>query len=157
MCVWWLIRPSTGRNKHNHCCPPLCREQLITNGSVSVHTITTCFQHALINIIGETSILFFCRQKSCRDKHVFVATKHVFCRDKSMLVRQNVCFICLLLSQRDKTSFVETNTCLSRQKYFVATNIICYDKCFVAADIHVFVATKRLSRQNDDTCGSSGQ
>ena len=100
MCVWWLIRPSTGRNKHNHCCPPLCREQLITNGSVSVHTITTCFQHALINIIGE----------SCH-KHPF------FFVDKSLVVT-NTCL------WRQNTSFVATKVCLC-DKTFVLFAYFC--------------------------------
>ena len=60
---------------------------------------------------------------------MFVAIKHVFCRDKSMLVeakpllRQNIC--------RDKTFvatklFVVTNIC--REKIFVATKVFCHDK-----------------------------
>ena len=80
---------------------------------------------------------------------VFVATKHVFCRDKSMLAATKVLsgqirvcpdktrllsrqkYVCrykhfvatsILLSQQ-KTCFVETNTCFSRQK-FVATKMI---------------------------------
>ena len=51
----------------------------------------------------------------CRDKHVFVATKYLFCHDKSMLVAKN--------------------TCLSRQIYFVVTNIILSRQNFVAASI----------------------
>ena len=54
---------------------------------------------------------------------MFVATKHVFCRDK-------------------------TNTCLSRQKYFVATNIILSTTFVATKDVFcrykTFVATKMI-------------
>ena len=59
-------------------------------------------------------------------EHVFVTTKHIFCRDKGMLVatkllsRQNATSILLL---RQKSCFVATDTC------FVATNT-----CFVATN-----------------------
>ena len=43
---------------------------------------------------------FLSRQTFCCDKHVFVATKHVFCPDKSILY-----------------VFVATNIILSRQKF----------------------------------------
>ena len=58
----------------------------------------------------------------CRDKHTFVASKHVFCLDKSMLVATNS--FC-----PDKYTFVATK------------DVFCRDK-------HMFVATKHLSRQN---------
>ena len=45
--------------------------------------------------------------ESCRKYH-FVESKHVFCRNKSMLVSTN-----LFLSRQ---IFVSTNMCLSRQK-----------------------------------------
>ena len=108
-------------------------------------------------------VLFLSRQKFCRYKHVFVETKHVFCRDKSMLAvtkllsrqnhvcrdkiclsRQAYCFIMFhftrVLSQqtrvcRDRSKLVATKICLSRQTYFF----------FTTKD--VFVATKLLSRQ----------
>ena len=93
---------------------------------------------------------------------MFVATKHVFCHDKSMLV------VTKHLSRqkcacRDKAFvkhvFVTTNIC--HEKGFVATNIIlsrqayfCHDKrrAFLRQDVlcrdkHMFVATKRLSLQ----------
>ena len=67
---------------------------------------------------------------------IFVATKHVFCRDKSVLAatkrlsRQNVFVATKLLSRQ---IFVAINTCLCRNK-------------------HTFVATKHLylSRQTKD-------
>ena len=68
----------------------------------------------------------------CRDKHVFVATIHVFWREKSMLIV--------------KKSLVSTKTCLSGQ------NIFCRDKCFVATSNLLskqrtcFVATTRVCR-----------
>ena len=68
---------------------------------------------------------FLSRQKFCRDKdkHVFVATKHVkylsrqnFCRDKcfvstNIILSRQACICC------DKYVFVATNTCLSRQNF----------------------------------------
>ena len=59
------------------------------------------------------------RQKFYRYKHTFVATKHVFCRDKSMHVN-----LFTKRLSRQKTCFFVTNTCLSRDKTFVATNMI---------------------------------
>ena len=46
-----------------------------------------------------SQFLFFCsitggschKYHICRDKHVFVATKHIFCHDKVCLPRQNYC------------------------------------------------------------------
>ena len=70
--------------------------------------------------------------------HVFVATKHVFCRDKTILSRQN--YAC-----RDKHVFVATNIC--HDKRFVATSILFLAiKDVFCRDKHVFVATKLLSR-----------
>ena len=79
-------------------------------------------------------------------KRVFVATKHVFCRDKSMLVTK------LLSRQKD---FVATNIILSPQNFchdkytFVATkDVFCRDThVFVATKVcfsHIFVATKHV-------------
>ena len=47
----------------------------------------------------------------CRDKHVFVMTKRVFCHDKGFVVAS------ILLSWRK--SFVATNTCLLQQKWYL--------------------------------------
>ena len=60
----------------------------------------------------------FCRHKHMFvTKHVFVATKHVFCRDKTRLLsRQNYATNIILSRQsfcRYKHIFVTTNTCLS--------------------------------------------
>ena len=113
-------------------------------------------------------VSFLSRQaRVCRDKHAFVATEHVFRRDKSMLAatkplsRRNHVYktgVC-----RDKR-FVATRMLLSRQKTckLFATNVLsCKNMsrqktCFVTKthfcrDKHKpFVAT-------DDTCGSSHQ
>ena len=76
-------------------------------------------------------------------KHLFVATKHIFCCKKSMLVATKLLswqtFFC-----HDKHMYVTikliflvaTKVCL----FFVATKIFCHNK-------HNFVATKVLSRQ----------
>ena len=77
-----------------------------------------------ISVAGSTTSIIFC----C-DKRVIVVTKYVFSRDRSMLVATNIFFVFYC----DKHNFFVTNV-LSRQAYF------CRYK-------HVFVATKRLSRQ----------
>ena len=74
----------------------------------------------------------------CRDKHLFVATKHVICRDKSMLAakkRLPLQKIFFFFFCRDKC-FVATSVLLSRQK-----------TCFMS------VAMKPLSQQNDVCSG----
>ena len=90
----------------------------------------------LSGIIGGTCHKYhFCRHKHMFvAKHVFVATKHVFCRDKTRLL------------SRQNTSFVATKICLSRQNYacrykhVVATNIILSRQNFCRYK-HTFVAT----------------
>ena len=118
---------------------------------------------------------------------VFVATKHVLCLDKSMLVATktvvatNTCLLRQILvatiffkhgfvatkhvfSRKKKSMLVATNTYLLRQINF------CRDKRFVAASILLsrqkkkyFVATNTyLSRENfcrnkNDICGRSRQ
>ena len=74
-----------------------------------------------VSVAGSTTSIIFC----C----VIVVTKYVFSRDRSMLVATNIFFVFYC----DKHNFFVTNV-LSRQAYF------CRYK-------HVFVATKRLSRQ----------
>ena len=109
----------------------------------------------------------------CRGKHVVVATKHVFCRDKSMLVTTNICRVgggwmegaaCItLVCHTQSTSHVRQAhkhwhklpqvsfiiikiRLLSRQKY------TCRVKTFVATNIcrdkHTFVATKDVFCRN---------
>ena len=95
-------------------------------------------------------------QKFCRDRHVFVATRHVFCRDKimqvSLLSRQKFCRhkhvsvatnICCDIFLVNKHDFVATKV-LSRQAYF------CRDKGRVLSrrDKHLFVATKMILAAN---------
>ena len=105
-------------------------------------------------IIGGSCHQYFCRDKcsvatnAClsrqtilsrqayfyRDKHVFVTTIHVFCRDKSMLVANRTfvaTFVATEIFCHDKHNFVATKTFvtasifLSRQKTcFVATKMI---------------------------------
>ena len=76
------------------------------------------------------------RQTFCLDKHTFVATKDLFCRDKH---------VCAL--SPDKT--------LVTTKLFVVTNVLSAQKYFVAT---IFFATKLLrrrrllSRQKTNTC-----
>ena len=93
-------------------------------------------------------VSFLSGQTFCRDKHGFMTTEHVFCRDKSMLVvtkvlsRKNyVCrdktFVATHIC-RDKQNFVATKfyACLSRQNTF-----FCRDKTMLVETKHVFVAT----------------
>ena len=69
-------------------------------------------------------VSFLSRQKSCRDKHVFVETEHVFCRDKSMLV----------LSRQTRV-YLSRHTFVATKDFFV---------CFFCHDKQVFVATKKI-------------
>ena len=85
---------------------------------------------------------FLSRQKSCGDKRVFVTTKHVFCRDKSMLVLSWQNYVCRdkrRVLSRQKRVCREKKQIMSRQKFkhtFVEIkDVFCRDK-------HVFVATK---------------
>ena len=101
--------------------------------------------YQLMSLVGAaTSIIFV----FCRGKHV----KHIFCRDKSMLVMTNLLsrqnYVC-----RDKTFlsqqiFVMTNMCMSQQRFCRnKQHMFCHDK-HVCRDKRVFVTTKLLSRQN---------
>ena len=76
-------------------------------------------------------------QNFYHDKHIFVATKDMFCCDK---------YVCCDGSKlvTTKIIFVATKTCLSQQK-------LCRHK-------HTFVATKDVfCHDKNDTCGSSRQ
>ena len=96
-----------------------------------------------------------------RQNKSFVATKQVFRRDKTSLSsRQNKSFVATKqvfrrdktsLSSRQNKSFVATKVCLLRQTF-------CRDKhTFVATNTCFVVTSTCLSRQKDDTCGSSRQ
>ena len=109
--------------------------------------------------------------------HLLVATKHTFCRDKSMLAVTKVLFwqivimeICKVPTLRLKAlnkhthiiykhifvmtnSFVMTNFYLSQQAYFCRNKHVCCDKTCLwsqqkyACNIQIFVVTKVLSQQ----------
>ena len=76
----------------------------------------------------------FCRESFSPDKRVFVVTKHIFCRDKSMLavttfvmtklylLWQNIVGMTKALSWQ---IFGVTNTCLLRQKFCCDKNYTC--------------------------------
>ena len=77
---------------------------------------------------------------------IFVATKHVFCRHKSMFAAtkatNNLC--------RKK------NRCLSGQAYFVETKeVFCPDKCFVATN--TCLSRQNICRDKNNSGGSSRQ
>ena len=86
---------------------------------------------------------------------IFDATKHVFCRDKSMFVATKVCLSRQKYACRDKSMLVATKVCLSRQKYacrdksmFVATKVCLSRQKYACRDKNMLVATKVcLSRQ----------
>ena len=63
----------------------------------------SCFDKVEYHCRELPQVSFLWRQTNCGHKHVFVETKHVFCRDKGILVATKP---------------------LSRPKYFVGTNII---------------------------------
>ena len=76
----------------------------------------------------------------CRDKHVFAATKHVFCLDKSMFVATFCC---------DKLTFVATNTCLPRRNTSFVVSKVCLSRhllrqTYFCRDKHVYAATKHV-------------
>ena len=77
----------------------------------------------------------FRRKRACRVKHVFVATKHVFCRDKSMLASRNV---------------------LSHQPYFLSRQIYaCRDKrCALSRQTRVLSRQKLYLRQLPPVTGA---
>ena len=81
-----------------------------------------------------TSIIFVATNMY---KRVSVATEHVFCPDKNMLVVTKLC--------RDKNMFVVTKLC--RDKNTLVETKLCRDK-------NMLVVTK-LCRDKNDTCGSS--
>ena len=94
----------------------------------------------------------------CRDKTMlvainasFVGTKPVFCRDKTVLVATKLCLLCLsrqtqVLSEQNP-SFVATKLCLPRHNFFRSCHK--YHFCLEKAR-QIFVVTNiTLSRQND--------
>ena len=91
------------------------------------------------------------RYNFCRDRHVFVATKHVLwrqkcvCRDKSFVAKkEEVCRDKILKKQKQKTKNICHDKYLSRQNYvcmlLYKTRLLwrqkyaCLDKSFVATN-----------------------
>ena len=120
---YWFVKQEA-RNMRSEECAILYNLRTTRQGAIDRGT-RTCTREAthlarpdpvlpgLTCITGESchQYIFLSRQNFGRDKltFVFVATKHVFCRDKT---------------------FVTTNTRLSRQtltRIFVAANIFCRD------------------------------
>ena len=102
---------------------------------------------------------FLLWQKFCRDKHVFVATKHIFCRDKIFCVDKtfvvtNICHnkhnfvVTKVLSWRTCFFFATKDMCLLQRKY------ACCDKTFVATKL-CFSQQNYVCHNKNDTCGSS--
>ena len=114
-----------------------------------------------LNIIGGSrhKYHFLLWQKFCRDKHVFVATKHIFCRDKIFCVDKtfvvtNICHnkhnfvVTKVLSWRTCFFFATKDMCLLQRKY------ACCDKTFVATKL-CFSQQNYVCHNKNDTCGSS--
>ena len=124
--------------------------------------------------------IFLSRQNYiCLVKHVFVATKHIFCRDKSMLVvcldksmlvvcRDKYIFVATKLYLSGQTRFCRDRTrLLSRQKYtcrdirdkimFVSTKVLSQQAYFCRDKRCVLSRQTRVCRDKNDTCGSSRQ
>ena len=112
---------------------------------------------------GRYVVLYHCH--IIFDKQWFGSTKHVFCRDKSMLVvlsrQTRVCrnksFVSTsILLSRKKTCSVATNMCLLRQKYtklclsrqtFVVTKVLSRQTYFFSRDKTFVTTSILLSRQ----------
>ena len=86
---------------------------------------------AATSIIFVTMKVLLWQAPVFHDKHLFVMTKHVFCRDKSMLVTTHFCC--------DK--YLSQQQFLLRQKYFVVTNINFLLRKFCCGNL-TFVTTK---------------
>ena len=87
-------------------------------------------------------VSFLSRQtRVCRDKQVFVTTKHVFCH--------NYFFDATKVLSRQQMCYVVTNTCLLRQKYSVATNIILLRQAYFCRNKRRILSRKtRVCRNN---------
>ena len=71
-------------------------------------------------------------QKFCRDKHVFVETKHVFCHDKSMLAAIIIMFV-------------------------MTKDVFCYDKTFVMTKMMLVAAPANHTPWGACRCESQQQ
>ena len=96
----------------------------------------------------------------------FVATKHIFCCNKSMLLSQQTYFVTtniILWRQKfyrnkrhvccDKSMFVTTRLCLLQQ-IFIMTNIL-LRQAYFCPDKRCVLLWQNLSCDKNDTCGSS--
>ena len=100
-------------------------------------------------IIGGSlpQVLFLSRQKICLSRQTCV------CRDKTRLLSQYLCrgaaisVIFLFLSRRSRLFAASRQNYVCRDKSFVAAKILLSRKTRVCREKHVFVGTKRLSRQ----------
>ena len=100
MCVWWLFVFSL-----------FCKFMFVATKLYLLQT-HVCHDKSKLS-----------QQKFCCDKHTFITTKDMFCRDT------HVCFCC------DKSKFVVTKHML--QQNYVCHNKICHNK-------HTFVETKDM-------------
>ena len=137
-------------NKNGHTC---CQQILFTFFCLVMHYVQV-FGQQLIKPANEArkqkaaavfyhrqqlpQVLFLLQQKFCCDKHVFVATKDMFCHEKVCMPQQNF--------WRDKwqNNFV---TCLSQQNFCCHKRHVLSWQKHVCRDKNKFVATKRLLQQ----------
>ena len=79
----------------------------------------------------------------CRDKHMFVMTKHVFCHNKNVCHDKHI----FVMTKVDKHNFVATKVLL-RQAYFCCNkHVFVATKVSLCCDKSMLVATKLLSQQ----------
>ena len=110
-------------------------------------TDTSVAGAATIAIFGATRVLL--RPKFCRNKRMFVVTKHIFCCNKNMLVttklwsqqKTNIC--------RNKHNFVTTKFCRNKHT-FVVTNTLGFLK-------NTCLSWQNFYHDKNEACGSSRQ
>ena len=125
----------------------------------------TTLQHQTIISVAGAATSFFVfvfistnvlsrETRVCRDKHVYITTKHVFCRDKSMLVatklHDKIMFVMTKRLSRQTFVFVSTKD-VSRQAYFCRNK----RRVCVFRNKSMLVATKALSRQTRICCNKN--
>ena len=134
----------------------------------SLHHTGAAQRSSVFIIIGGSCHKYnVCRDKSfvATNKHVLVATNHVFCRDKSMLAATKLLshhnYIChdkICLSRQifsREHVFVATSiqNCVCRDKY-LSQERCCRDKIFLSRQKTCFVLINTC-RDRNDTYGSS--
>ena len=104
---------------------------------------------AATSLIFVLTIIILSRQiYFSRDKHMFVATKHLFCQDKSMLVATKQACFCRDKQAwfcRDKRGVLSQKRCLARQKCTCGSSRQWYKRC----NFTHFVRTPATERERE--------